>query len=431
MLLVNAHLVGYLMRAAVARVLAIAFFIAALAASANADITIDLSSIDYNPAPAIPGKYFTIWVHVRNPLTAEALKDVRIRLQLHDRGETGDYPFSLEPGTSETQTIDVIPGSQVAFVKYKLMVSPEALNGDYNFIVESYIGEKLSSWRTLTIAVLSRKPQIEVIGSSITSIRAGESADATLTLRNVGNDKAMGLLIGQDEDRTVTTAGTVVERELVVLGTVAYVSEIAPGEEASVRLRIAANPEAELKTYMLPLKIRFKDQNFTDYKDTKYLGLRVEGTAEVDATLSSVEPVALPGMASEVIFDLFNTGIGAARFVVADVDTEIGAVETPRNFIGTLEADDFDTFKTRVVFKRNIQPGNYPIYVTLTYKDQYNEQVSVTKALSLKVYSVAEAEAASQQGSSAWLGMAVLAIIVVGVFALYRKPLIRRLMRGK
>jgi hypothetical protein len=380
----------------------------------GADLVVD--AVNYTPAPALPGEYLSLYIHLKNDSKYLA-ENVQFELDLSGGTERDtDYPFSLGTGVSKEKTIAGIQPHKTALLEYRVRVDPSALDGDYSIVFKFKEAETQKEYR-YTVKVLSRKPDIEVVEADETVVSPGQTIELGLTLRNTGSGLARDILIGLEEDRTVTTGGIVVEREFSALGaSFAFVKSLEADKEARAKILLAVNPDAEQKTYMVPLKIKYKDTNANSYTTTTYIGLKVTQEPQLDAVVSSVEPLAFPGGTSEVTVDLFNVGIGTAKYVVAEIATEAGELEQEKVFIGTLEADDFDSFKVKLRLEPQLDPAReHSIKLLLSYKNQYGEERQSQKTLPLEVHSDAEAQAMA--GSFSFLAPIALLLQLLGLYA--------------
>jgi len=374
-----------------------------------------IGSVNYNPIPAQAGENLFFWARVDNNVNADA-KDAVLKIAL-------SYPLSLEPGKSNTVELGDLGAWQSAAVTFNLRVAPEALDGNYDVVLSTSESAGAGFSKTTSIKVLRRSPKIELIESTLSRAEPGQEIVTDLMLKNIGFGKAQNIIVKIEEDRTVTTTGVVVERKVKPVGSATlYVKELLPGETASVPLKLGIDADAEIQTYLVPLKIYYadsagKDMNFS----SATIGITVIGAPKLDAVASSPEPIAYPGGESEISIDLFNTGVGSARFVVAELRAEFAEIEGSKVFIGTLEADGFDSFKTKMRIAGNSVPGTQPITLKLAYVDESNEARVEEKILNVRVYSIQEAQSISGAQPSIWFYIALLlALFIAGKFA-YRR----------
>lgn len=386
-------------------VLVFALAIAAAAPAANINIT----SVNYNPAPAEPGRFYTIWVNVKNTTNDQA-KEVLFELE-------ADYPFSLGEGVQARKSLGTLEAYQSITVQYDVKVAADAVNGVYALKLKTSI-DSGATWRTepYNISVLGRKPQIEIVDSTTKSARPGEIVETTLELKNYGNSSALNGLVGIQEDRTVTATGVVVERQIQPVGTsFVYFERLGPGQSTQLKIMLGVDSKADLKTYLVPITMKFQDENKQDFSQTRYIGLRVEAEPEIEAIIGAVDPEAYPGGTSDVSFDLFNAGIAEAQNTVIELAGEKEMnIFYPTGFIGSLKADDYDSFSTKVQFSPSISPGTHYITATIYYKNSSLEPRTMTKTIPIKI---AAGPANNGSGAVVLAFVVIIILAVVGFFA--------------
>jgi len=341
------------------------------------------STISYEPAPASPGSTVTVWVQVKNDSVYDA-ENVIVRLNI-------EYPLFLQAGEEKEIVLEVIKARKTITVEYKLQIDAKAIDGEYG--MEVLVGEGIPSKKhTSVLNVLSKTPKLEIVASSINELTPGSVEPVLLTIQNVGGSIAKDIVLKVNPERTVTAAGLVVEREIISLGAVSnFIGSLEQSEEAQVALMLAVNQDAELKNYSVPVTLEYHDINGSAKTATSYLGIKVRAEAEVDAVINSVSPRAYPGGTSEIVIDMFNIGLAEARYVVVELSGNKVKVAEPRQFIGTLEADDFDSFKTEITFDPTTPVGKHTINLNIIYKDDQLEQKVITKTLIVTVASTGEA----------------------------------------
>ncbi len=372
-----------------------------------------MNTVSYEPAPVSSGSTMSIWTYVTNNSLYEAV-DARIKADV-------EYPFSLQPGQTETRYIGAIESYKTVSVEFKVIVDPKASDGKYS--MKFHFGEKgLYKSKEVLITVQSRTPKLEIVESDITEVSPGRATAVNLTIKNVGGSVAKNIVVKTTEDRTVTSTGVVVEREIVSLGGGAnYIQFLDPDEEARVQLLLGVNQDAELKNYSVPITLEYYDVNGTAKTNTGYLGLKVTAEPDLDAVIGSVKPFAFPGMPAELTVDLFNLGLADARYIVVELEAQGIEIEEPKQFIGTLEADDFDSFKTGIKVGSNVKAGQVPITLKITYKDDKLEPRVVTKQLSMKVLNAGELQAATGGGPALIVvGLISLLLQLIGLFIVAR-----------
>lgn len=373
--------------------------------------SLEALSASYDPAPVAPGSQVTVWVQIKNDSYYKA-ENTLVKIET-------EFPFSLQPGEAAEKNLGTVKGYETITAEYKLLVDAKAVDGAHS--IDVLVGEEfLSKESSFTINVLSRTPKLEIVETSTNELTPGAVETVELSIKNIGGSIAKDIVLKVNPERTVTSTGVVVEREIVSLGASAnYIDSLEKDEMAKVQLALAVNQDATLKNYSIPVTLEYFDQNGSAKTETGYLGIKVTADAEVDAVINSISPGAYPGGTSEIVVDMFNIGLADAKYVVIELEGEHITAEEPRQFVGTLEADDFDSFKTKVRISPTAPAGPVPMTLKIIYKDdQLQEQVS-TKNLYL------EAGAAGQGGGfdifGAILGLIGLALQLVGLYVIAKK----------
>ncbi len=368
------------------------------------------NSLSYKPAPVSPGSALTVWVQVKNDSIYEAENGI-IRLET-------EFPFTLQPGEIAEKNLGTIDPFDTATIEYKLLVDDKAVDGMHS--IKVLVGEEVTTKEAnFSISILSRTPKLEIVGSSVDELSPGKVTPVMLTIKNIGGSIAKNIVLKVNPERTVTAAGVVVEREIVSLGASAkYINKLDMDESANVEIALSVNQNAELKNYSVPITLEYFDQNGTSKTEISYLGIKVTAEADVDAVINSITPSAFPGGTSEVVVDMFNIGLADAKYVVIELSGQYMNIEEPRQFIGTLEADDFDSFKTNVSFDVTTPIQEIPLTLSIYYKDDSLVERVETKQL---MVNVASPTAVGDGGIGLILiGLISLALQLIGLYVVLK-----------
>lgn len=380
---------------------------------------LQITSYNVEPSPVLPGQTFTLYAYVYNE-TPLAAKDVQFQLVLGENSQDTSFPYSIEPTDSLIRNLGTIPAFTTVQVQYQIQVDPSASDGVYpvQLLADSGFGGggKLDA----PIQILSRTPVLTLVQSSPSFALVGQTLSLELTLKNTGSSPAYDIIISLDEDRTVTSTGAVVERSIVPLGASAsFVGELLIGDTKTITIPVSISPTATSKAYFVPVTIDYYDSNRSAYSSTDYLGLKVSGEPELNAYPSDSVPLPSPGKASRVSIDIFNTGLGPAKFVTASVQSDIFQSNQSDYFIGTIESDDFDTIVMDTIVSPSASPGMHPVSVTIHYKNEYGDAQSFTKNVDVRVYSSSEASNGGN-GDSSLLPLIMVLLLAVGLVWWFR-----------
>lgn len=396
--------------------------LAVIAFSAFAQAIPTISSYNVEPSPVIPGQNFTLYAYVYNG-TATPATDVVFSLELGRDASDTSFPFSIEPTDTLTRNLGTIPPFTTVQVKYIIRVDPAALNGSYP--MQLRVGEAGQPGGTLeaTIQVLARNPVLSIIELTPSQIGVGETATLNLSLKNTGSSRATDVIVSLREDRTVTSGGAVIERDIVPLGASSqFIASLMPGETSMISIPVLVNPSATSRPYFIPVTLDFYDENKTQYTTTEYLGLKVVGQPSLGLIVADAEPLLTPGKMSRLTIDLFNNGLGPAKFVQARVSSNFFSIPTNEFFIGTIESDDFDSLVLDGVVAANTTAGDHPVNVMITYKNEFGETTVVDEIVNVHVYNASEVPSANG-GNDFPLWIIVIVVLAAGYWWFkVRKP---------
>lgn len=348
---------------------------------------LEVQSFSYDPAPAIPGSKLSVWLQVKNN-SSENFNDGFVKLKLDDITiGRGNFPFNA-PIEELTKSTSIQP-FQTVTLRYVVDVSPQALSGNYKVTVSMGKGDSTYLEVAKMIDIVSRKPKIEIIDAPITQYKPGSQFEFPLKIKNLGSARAINILVGVDEDRTVTSTGTVVERPINSIGnSLHFVDEIEPLEETTVSLSLAIDNTAEVRTYTVPVTIQWQDENRNDYTETRIVGIRVIKEPDIDVSLGEIKLSETQKGVRELNVDIFNKGASTAKNVIANISIENGELlSASKVFIGTLESDDFDSFKNLIKLDQNT---NTQVKMVITFSNANDESITIERTIAVPAPTSAE-----------------------------------------
>ena len=350
-----------------------------------------IAQVSYSPSPAVPGTQITVLIQLEN--NESTIKE-NVIVHIDD-----NYPFStLEESEKNIGDIDKFGK---ALVEFKIYVDPSAENESYTIPVKVSAKNQPTITTDQTIIVSGKEPSIKVISVSDERLIPGQEKIITLEIQNLGTSTAYDIIVELQEDRTVTAAGTIVEREITPLGpALDYISQLQSKQKQNVDIKVSVNREADLKNYTLPVKITFRDSSGANTQETSYIGFKVSGTVNIDAAIKEVTPL---GAQTEITVELFNKGVGKAEFTIVEVESNFGEIEKSKQFIGALEPNDVDSFKIKIT-------PNTTSDKELTLNISYQDTDSTQKQVKLKL---AVDMGGSQTNQSNPIGSIIFLVIIV------------------
>jgi hypothetical protein len=380
-----------------------------------------IGTVSYSPAPAMPGGYIDIFVHINNNSNADS-KDTVFAIDLKQDDSNSEFPFNVIPETIEIKKIGTIKPNQSSIVKSRIKIDPQAPDGVYKIKLQTGENGIITRSTPYSISIQNRKPLLIIEKAEPTSVEVGKITDLVISLKNTGSSTAYNINIGITEDRTVTSSGIVIERNIVPMGSAtSNVQLLEPNESKEIKIPVLINPDAQSKAYFIPIKIDYFDFNKTKLSDTQYLGIKVLSNAEIGASIVDIKPLLSPGQKSTITINIFNSGLGTAKYLDIKAKPDFDSMITEEFYIGSLESDDSDTIKMDVMTNKNISPGEHNINLQITYKNQFGDVSKTEKTLKVKVYTPEEAAKNSSGGLPILPIAIVLVVSALGYWFVIRK----------
>ncbi|MFA5763490.1 MAG: hypothetical protein WC915_01625 [archaeon] len=372
-----------------------------------------VSQFNYDPSPAVPGDIITVLIQVEN--TDSSTKDnVTVTIE-------NQYPFTVQEET--TKDLGSIEKYGKTLTTFKVYIDPSAKNTTYSLPI-TIVTKQETVGKTVNrdIIVSGKEPIVKVISISESRLIPGQEKEIVFGLQNMGTSTAYDVIVELQEDRTVTATGTIVEREITPLGTaLAYVDKLDPKEMINSTIKISVNREADLKNYTLPVKVSYRNSSGTRTEETSYIGFKIAGEVEMDLALKETVDL-IAGQEQTLTFELFNKGAGKAEFTIANIQTNIGEIDKPKQFIGSLQPNDVDSFKTLIKINSNAQTATGIINITLEYQDTDATMKTTTVEIPVQVYSAQDGAARQEINPvGGIINLVILIIIVFGGWKVYKK----------
>ncbi len=233
-----------------------------LSAPAAANIRIIQSK--YDPYPAEPGQYMTVWISVQN-WGQKDIKDVYFRIK-------PEYPLAIKTGESAVKSVGIISALKERLLEWDLYVNEDAIEGVYEIEMivcsdASCSTELRSSTAEVTVKT-GGSPRIKVGLEEMANLARGMSGDITVNVVNKG-----------DLDTKYLTMSLLESDNYEILSPQeAYIGELGSDdfETATYKLYIRPGVAAEKSEYIeLPIRVEYTDDNNKDYSEESIVKMRI------------------------------------------------------------------------------------------------------------------------------------------------------------
>jgi len=366
----------------------------------------EITQLSYNPAPAVPGSTIDLFLQIEN--TDIAKSDVMVSI-------IDEFPFSVKDDSSKLVG-DMIKHAKSNIV-FKIYVDPSAENKTYSIKVNVSTKDEVGKIVPLDVVVSGKEPIVKVVQISPSKLVPGEEKQISMVLQNVGTSAAYDVIVELQEDRTVTTTGAVVDRQILPLGSATtYVGEIFPGLQKTLTMGVSVNRDADLKNYIVPVTVSYRTAAGVRESSRSYIGFKVSGNVDFESTMREIVGNPIAGESITTTLELFNKGAGKADFVVASITTDCGVVDDKKEFIGSLEPNDIDSFRSTIVLDDNLDTGFCEFNVNIEYQDIDASTKKVSIPIALRVYSKEDGNQIFGSGPNWIILFGILIILGAGVW---------------
>jgi hypothetical protein len=297
-----------------------------------------INQVNYNPSPAVPGSTIQVLVQIENTENVTKTNVVATAVE--------EYPFTIK--SNPQVNVGTLAKHAKTTMSFTIYVDPSAENATYPLKIsvgsdQDPVAKLVSS----DIVVSGKEANVKVVGTSEAKMIPGEEKTIEISLQNVGTSAAYDIVLEFTEDRTVTSTGEVVEREILPLGSAStYVGTLLPGSIIVVPVNLTVNREAELQNYTVPVTVSYRTSSGERTSTTSYVGFKVSGDVQIEATIKDIVGTTAIGSDNTVTIEIFNKGAGKADFVIASLEADCGKTDGKKEFIGTLEPNDVDSFRS-------------------------------------------------------------------------------------
>lgn len=218
---------------------------------------------DYDPSPAKPGKYVTLYLKAENS-GGDELKDATFQLELQ-------YPFSFRPGEDGKKYVGSIGAQESILLEYTVNVDKNALEGTYTSYLRLCLDTNCTTYARTPFEITVQPggtSKIEVGLEDADVFSAGTKGTATVHIINRGllNTKFLIVELMSSADYEIISPSRI------------YIGELESDDYDTadftifIKEKVAAN---DTETINLPVLVEYSDANDKEYSETFDVPLKV------------------------------------------------------------------------------------------------------------------------------------------------------------
>ncbi len=224
---------------------------------------------------------------------------------------------------------------------------------------------------------------IKDVASSPNEIIPGEIASVSVEIENIFEKKVENLKIKIDLSE-VPFAPYQSSSEK-------YLEELDDGDKEKFTFKLITLPETASGIYKIPVIITY---DYEDKNKTKedLISLIVNSEPELKVSLED-SVVLIKGKENEIAIKIVNSGLSDTKFVYLETSDVSGVkfLAEKEQYIGDIDSDDFDSIKYQIYLSPEA-PNLINLPVTLKYKDATNKEYTEIKTITIKTYTLKEAQ---------------------------------------
>jgi len=224
--------------------------------------------LDYDPSPAQPGQYVTIYLKVEN--RGDEIKDALYKLE-------PEYPFSLKPGEDPERYFGTIGSYQQILLEYDLFVAEDAPEGTYPIKIKLCTDENCTTSVEKEIEITVQTggtPGIEVGLEDFDIFSGGKRGKVTIHVVNRGDLDVKYLVI----ELLPTEQFDIISPSRIYIGEM----ESDDFETAEFEIYVHENVAKDVsQKIQLPVYLDYTDANDKKYSESQSVYLKVYSQSDL------------------------------------------------------------------------------------------------------------------------------------------------------
>lgn len=366
-----------------------------------------ITAVNYIPSPIVPGAQFEADILLNNTGTGTAYASA----------------VTIAPGngvslvgSTGTAPIGTVNQNGSARVSFQLNAVPTLSSGyvpvAVTFSYTDILGNSYNDSASFNIQVVSR-PDLRVgtFGLSVAPLRPGTASVLTLTLINVGGDRAYS--VSMSLTGPVFLSGEATN----------YLGSVAAGGSASASFFLTVASNATVGTYTLELGVNYTDVVGNRYTKVTDYSINVEKFIPPAVTVTNVlldPPILTTGSQGTVTLFLTNSGTSPAGNVAVSIRNGQGIVTTSYFGVGTLAPGTTATQVVGLSVNPALSSESRNMTITVSYTDVNGRSYSSSVPFQTNIYKSVNLFSLRNLG----IVFAILVVVVVLFIAVQRYRLL-------
>ena len=262
------------------------------------------------------------------------------------------------------------------------------------------------------IAIASQISAVSIkdVTSSPSQVVPGETSDISIRMENIFDYTVYNLNVKLDL--------TNVPFAPYQSSSEKFIDELDDGDRETFNFELIILPSASAGIYKIPVQITYEGNNGSIISKQELISLTVNSAPRLTFSVDSSETL-IKGKENSLTVKIINSGLSDVKFLYLSLADSggISILSTREQYLGDISSDDFDTTTFSVYVNSNAL-SSVSIPVTIRYLDSTNKEYTETKEISVKTYSLNEAQDLGLIVKPNYL-LYILAGIIVLIYFIY------------
>lgn len=241
-------------------------------------------------------------------------------------------------------------------------------------------------------------------------LKLGTTSDIKIKISNVGGGTARYVTVSLELTRPFT----------VLHSSEVYLGNIKGTESKDINFTVYVDTNAETNAYKIPLAIKYMDDNGTEHRIDKSIGVELETKPNIEVELVKADDFS-PGSTGKVTISVVNSGFSDAKFVSLElIPTEnYSVVSANEVYIGNLDSDDSETQEFEIKLNGDIPTGKIPLNIRVGYNEK-GRDIEHTKDATVDLNVISREELAKKTtGKDIFSNITGIAIVIPLIILAY------------
>jgi hypothetical protein len=263
---------------------------------------------------------------------------------------------------------------------------------------------------------------IKDVTSNPEQVAPGETSDISIKIENIFDYTIYNLNVKLDLT-TVPFAPYQSSSEK-------FIDEIDDGDKENFNFELITLPSASTGIYKIPVNITYETENGSIISKQELISITVNSIPKISLSADNAETL-IKGTENSLPIKIINSGLSDVKFLYVSLADSGGVrvLSSKEQYMGDISSDDFDT-ATFSIYVSPTSLNSVSIPVTLTYLDSTNKEYTEIKEITIKTYSLEEAENLGLKAKPNYSLYMIIGIILIA-YIIYRILKKRRLKKQR